>query len=186
MTPVKFTIQNTKKYGRGIFASKDINRGEVIHILQGEKLDVMDFVNHINTGCGHPNDPLQVGRRTYLALDIPSLIFNHSCDPNAGIRKRSELFALRDIAKGQEITYDYSATIAPTEWLMKCQCGSQHCRGTIGDITSLPKRQLAKYKKLGAIQRYMKSVLKEIEADTYQIPKYEIQALEQLGSNKFN
>ena len=183
---MKFTIQNTKKYGRGVFASEDIKRGEVIHILQGERLDVADSVNHINSGYGRPNDPLQVGRRTYLALDIPSLIFNHSCDPNAGIRKRSELFALRDIAKGQEITYDYSATIAPTEWSMKCKCGSKLCRGIIGDITSLPKSQLAKYKKSGAIQRYMKSVLREIESGKYKIPQYEIQALEKLGGNKSN
>jgi hypothetical protein len=48
----------------------------------------------------------------------------------------------------------------------------------VGDILSLPEKQLNYYKKNGAIQKYMKTILKEIESNKYKIPKYELKALE--------
>ena len=130
------------------------------------------------------DDPFQIVRRTYIDLDEFSRTINHSCDPNGGIRKTSELFALRDIKKGEEITYDYSATIAPTRWHMKCKCGSKNCRKILGDVLSIPKRQLKKYKELGALQKYMKLLLKEVEAGHYTMPRYEILLLEKLESKQ--
>jgi len=64
---------------------------------------------------------------------------------------------------------------------MPCACGSRKCRKILGDIRSIPKAQLGLYKKTGALQRYMKTLLTEIEAGTYQIPAYEYEALETLG-----
>jgi len=57
---------------------------------------------------------------------------NHSCDPNLVTRilKGHILyFSGRRIAKGEELTVDYSY-----DWdvgLVKCACGSKRCRGTI-------------------------------------------------------
>ena len=64
---------------------------------------------------------------------------NHSCDPNCeAIESRSRIFieALRDIAKGEELYYDYayertSETTPEDEELYKCLCGSAKCRGSI-------------------------------------------------------
>ena len=143
-------------------------------------MDAMQIVNKINSDDENIDDPFQVGKRTYIDLNETSRTFNHSCNPNAGVRKTNELFALSDIKNGEEITYDYSLTIAPTDWKMKCLCGSNNCRKILGDILSVPKKQLEYYKKLGALQRYMKSVLKEVESGKYKIPKYELLALEKL------
>lgn len=143
-------------------------------------MDVFDLVARVNSGKERANDPLQVGRRTYIDLDDVSRTFNHSCDPSLGIRKNSELFALRYISKGEQLTFDYSATIAPTVWKMTCKCGSQYCRKTIGDVRSVPKTQLECYRKAGALQTYMKAVLKLISGGQYRIPKYELEALRRL------
>ena len=169
-------VRDTGQYGKGVFALENIAKGTVIHVFDGDNMSLNDFVQRVNSGTENPNDPLQVGMRTYIDLDDFSRSFNHSCDPNAGIRKRSELFALRTILKGEQITFDYSATIAPTLWKMSCHCGSKNCRKIIGDVRSIPPKQLVKYKNLGAIQRYMKALfVKPRWRD--EIPKFEMEAL---------
>lgn len=55
---------------------------------------------------------------------------NHSCTPNAFIRrihKRVEIYALRDIVPGEEITCDYGET--QHEGTLPCRCGAPGCRG---------------------------------------------------------
>jgi len=180
----KLVVKSTQKYGKGVFANEDIKKGEKIHVLSGERMDSVEMAKRVNSKKEHINDPFQIGKKTYIDLDEFSRTINHSCDPNAGIRKNSELFALHDIKKGEEVTYDYSATIAPTRWNMKCKCGLKNCRKILGDVTSIPKEQIKKYKKLGALQKYMKPLLKEVEAGKYVMPKYEILLLERLENNK--
>lgn len=173
-------IKDTRKYGKGVFAGDDIKKGDVIHVLSGEKMSGNDFVKRVNANAEYIDDPLQIGCRTYLDLDDFSRIFNHSCNPNAGLRGQSELFALKNIPEGQEITFDYSTTIAPTVWKMKCRCGARKCRKSIGDVLSIPKGQLDKYKGLGALQDYMHRLLKRVGAGPYKLPKYEQAVLKKL------
>ena len=55
---------------------------------------------------------------------------NHSCEPNIGYRGLN-IYALRDIAAGEELTVDY-ATIENEDFPeFQCQCGSPKCRGII-------------------------------------------------------
>ncbi len=138
----KLIVKNTDKYGKGVFAGQDIKKGEIIHVLDGKKLTLKNLVDSVISGKENIDDPFQIGRQTYIDLDELSRTFNHSCDPSGGIRKKSELFALRDIDTGEEITYDYSMTMAPTEWKMKCECGSENCRKVLGDILSVPQKQI--------------------------------------------
>src|SRR5512134_3637488 len=98
-----FTIRNTRKYGKGVFATRHILRGEIIHLFGGQTVSARTLIARINSGRENIDDPLQVGMRTYLDLDAVSRTFNHSCNPNAALRRRSELFALRDIQAGEEI-----------------------------------------------------------------------------------
>lgn len=173
-------VIDTGVYGKGVFAGKSFKKGEIIHTLSGERMTLKELVHKVNVGKENIDDPFQIGKRTYIDLDALSRTFNHSCDPNGGLRKNSELFALRDIPKGEQITYDYSMTIAPTKWSMKCKCRSNNCRKVLGDIRSIPKSQIRKYEALGAVQRYMKEILKGLRAGTYTVPKYELEALSQL------
>ncbi|WP_156442853.1 SET domain-containing protein-lysine N-methyltransferase, partial [Sphingomonas sp. CCH9-H8] len=72
-------------------------------------------------------------------------LVNHSCDPNAGLRFTDDgviLVALRDIVSGEEISWDYSTTLAQSNWHMICQCRSPECRRVIGNFDTLsPDRQ---------------------------------------------
>ncbi|KAF3640375.1 putative premnaspirodiene oxygenase-like [Capsicum annuum] len=64
---------------------------------------------------------------------------NHSCDPNCRTEKwmvNGEvcigLFALKDIKKGEEVTFDYNYVRVFGAAVKKCVCGSPLCRGYIG------------------------------------------------------
>lgn len=173
-------VKETGKYGQGVFAKADFKAGEVIHVFGGVRFSAKEFVERLCSGNGRLDDPLQIGKRTYLDLDDFSRRFNHSCDPNAGMRKTCEIFAIRDIRRGEEIVYDYSLTVAPTEWEMKCRCGSARCRKIVGDIRSVPPGRLEQYKKLGALQDYMKALLRDAKRNGWRIPDYERKVLAQL------
>ena len=183
-THKKLIIKDTGIYGNGVFASEDIKKGEIIHILSGTRMTLGELIKKVTSGKEFIDDPFQIGRMTYLDLDSLSRSFNHSCDPCGGIRKVSELFALRDIKEGEEITYDYSLTIAPTEWGMKCACNTKKCRKNLGDVLSVPESRLLEYEKMGALQNYMKFLLKDIKSFGYKMPTYEKNALEKLASLK--
>lgn len=173
-------IRNTKKYGNGVYALCDIQKGHRLHTMSGKTTTIKKIADKITKGGEEPNDPFQVGRMTYIDLDEFSRTFNHSCNPNLGIRKRSELFALRDIKAGEQLTYDYSMTVAPTPWEMSCACGSNRCRKVIGHVGTIPKSVVDGYLIQGAIQTYMRPVLKLVRAKKYVIPRYEILAMERI------
>ena len=50
------------------------------------------------------------------------------------------MIALSDIARGDELTYDYSTYIGETPERLICACGSANCRGTIGPFRDLRPR----------------------------------------------
>ena len=54
--------------------------------------------------------------------------FNHSWDPNAGLRSDVRLVALQDIAVGEAITFDYATCVTESDWKMKCLCAVANCR----------------------------------------------------------
>jgi len=69
------------------------------------------------------------GRKSRAAARL----INHSCAPNCqadNIRGRIWIVALRDLAAGEELTFDYG--YAFKEWRFHpCRCGSAHCVGFI-------------------------------------------------------
>ncbi len=79
---------------------------------------------------------------------------NHSCEPNCEvdeIKGRVWLFALRDIAPGEELVWDYN--LYDDEDPAPCYCGSRKCRGTMYSrewMAKIRRREARKKKKLEA------------------------------------
>ena len=176
---MKLAIRETGGgYGKGVFAGETIAKGSIIKVLRGEIISFDECIERIKKGEENQSDSLQVGLELDMDLDKLSNTFNHSCNPNAGIRKQSELFALRNIAADEEITYDYSLTVGPNVpadvWIMACKCGHKECRKIIGNVLSIPEKRLEKYRKLDALQDYMKDELKRIKKvnGAYILPEY--------------
>lgn len=57
--------------------------------------------------------------------------FNHSCNPNVGVKGNLLFVAMRDIRTGQELTYDYAMTDNDLGLYFKCRCGGKDCRKLI-------------------------------------------------------
>ena len=81
-----------------------------------------------------------VGIDSYWSVDAtrwgnPTAFLNHCCDPNTRMivrYGRVELYALRDIAPGEELTLDYEFSQHPDS--KRCTCGAVNCRGTINKL----------------------------------------------------
>ena len=64
---------------------------------------------------------------------------NHSCEPNCDVvidDDRLWIEAIRNIARGEELTYDYAFILAErhtpeAKRRYPCHCGAERCRGTI-------------------------------------------------------
>ena len=66
------------------------------------------------------------------ASSDPLRFTNHSCAPNAVLRIRQgrvELYAMRAIAAGDEITVDYGES--HHEGQLACRCGAARCTGRL-------------------------------------------------------
>ena len=192
----RLVLRDTGKYGVGVFAAEDIKKGTTIATLCGEIIGFDECLKRIKAGKEEQTDSLQVGLERDMDLDEFSRIFNHSCQPNAGLRRTSELIAISRIKRGREITYDYSATVGPNIpkqlWTMRCRCRSKNCRKSIGNVLTVPKKQLDKYRKAGALQDWVRVELDEITRNGGQLPNYKRWVIERgkpqievVGSSTF-
>jgi len=139
----------------GVFARRKILKGETIIQFSGKL-----FRNEEIPPLKNPEDDryIQIGPNQYLGPsgDFDDY-FNHSCDPNAGVSFRREgefLMAIRDIAQGEEITWDYSTTMDEDDWEMDCACGSAICRKRVRDFKYLPDELKKKYAAFGIVPDY--------------------------------
>jgi uncharacterized protein len=138
----KVKVRTTKRYGRGVFASQKIKKGEEIAAFDGPIYDddfpawTKDIINHA----------IQIGPTVWRDSCGIARLINHSCNPNCGIKKRTHIVAMRPIEKGEEITWDYEMTEMNDWWRMKCQCGAPSCRKNIGDHKNMPEEVRRKYK----------------------------------------
>ncbi len=141
---MKIDVHESKVDGSGVFAKKDIKKGEIIALIKGTP--IKHFVVDKKTSEAGPNW-IGVGENLWIDPSPPFHNLNHSCDPNAGIRGSKTIVALQNIKKGEEVLIDYSTTEIDVLWKLdkKCKCGSKNCRGTIKSIQSLPKHTFNKY-----------------------------------------
>jgi len=149
---MKKTVVKETQIGKGVFAAENIHKGEFLFSYKG--------CIHINfeesKKKGIEDYCLQIGSREYLyPTTSPHRYVNHSCEPNAGLKDGTELYALRDISEGEEITFDYSTYMDEDDWEMDCLCGSPNCRKRIRDFKYLPLEIQEKYILLGIVGKFI-------------------------------
>ncbi len=76
---VPLVVKTTEACGKGTFAVEPIKGGTRIARLSGERISYNECVSRIRQSCIRPDDPLQIGPRSFLQLDEPSRLFNHCC-----------------------------------------------------------------------------------------------------------
>jgi SET domain-containing protein len=126
----KTRVRPSPIHGRGLFAVRPIRRGEVVavkggHILDGRALrrsPARAAVSYIQIDDGR-----YIGALTPREVSANKLFINHSCAPNAGLRGEITFVALRRVAAGEEITYDW-AMEEHGRHRTRCTCGAASCR----------------------------------------------------------
>lgn len=128
MTAPQLEVRDAGAKGRGLFAVNAIPAKTKLLDLGGT------IFSTANLPDGDDWMALQIGDDQWLCSQGNHLddFANHSCDPNAGfLTAELSLWALRNIAPGEEITWDYSTSINEPGWHLACQCGSPVCRNRI-------------------------------------------------------
>ena len=122
---------------RGLYASKDIKSG----------VKIIDYVGKLITKKeAQQNSKFDNTRDIYL-FDInekydldgdfkwnAARLINHSCNPNCeveGAGLKLWIGSLREIKKGEELTYDYGFGYDADYKQFPCKCGSVNCVGYI-------------------------------------------------------
>jgi uncharacterized protein len=124
-------VEDAAKGGYGIAAAEPIAKGEPVCVWGGRVVDGEELAALPAKEREHA---LQVEEGFYLASlapDEPPSYFNHSCDPNAGFNGQIVLVAMRDIAPGEEVTFDYAMCDSSPYDEFVCRCGSRNCRGKV-------------------------------------------------------
>jgi uncharacterized protein len=139
-----FEVRRSRIQGRGVFATRKIRKGTRLIEYKGEVIDEDEADRR------YPWNDDERHHTFLFRLDDGSVIdagprgsaakyINHSCDPNCeAVEEDGRIFidAIRDIAKGVELVYDYHFILdephnAANKKLYPCNCGSKKCRGTI-------------------------------------------------------
>jgi hypothetical protein len=141
MDSKKVIVHKTPKHGKGVFVRTAIKKGDVIAAFDGTIYD-RDFEDWDDDLFNHA---IQFEKWKWRDSKGIARLINHSCNPNCGIRDLFKIVAMRNIAPGEEVTWDYGMT-ENYVWRMKCTCGSLICRKVIGSYATMPASVRKKYK----------------------------------------
>jgi SET domain-containing protein len=130
----KVKVRSSGINRRGVFAVKPIKKDEVLAVWGGHIITDKEFKEFSRKGFKNIDDyATRIAEGFYMvsckkgALEDDDF-FNHSCNPNAGIRGQIMMVAMRNIKPGEEITYDYAMTDADFNYSFNCSCGAKQCR----------------------------------------------------------
>jgi len=128
-------LRKSSMHGNGLFARKFIPRGTVLWKYTPTSEIAYPQNQFDKFGKKHQDYLIRYAYwwkgKICLCTDI-SKFWNHSCDPNAApVPSNSNKwdFAIRDIEKSEELTYDYGLLMDHTHIL--CNCPSPKCRYAI-------------------------------------------------------
>jgi hypothetical protein len=144
----KTEVRNSRIHGKGLFARAAIARGEIVaakggHILNGEQWTAIEK----DLGAAE----IQISEDLFIAPFSKeqrqgSMVYtNHSCEPNIAIQGQIVFVAMREIARGEELTHDW-ATTDDSDYEIPCRCGASRCRGTITGRDWMRKDLQERYK----------------------------------------
>ena len=157
-----YKVTRSRVHGYGAFATRDIKKGEVIDEYLGDRITHAQADKRYEDHDENDNHTFLfiVDKKTVIDAGIggnDARFINHKCDPNceSEIKKgRVFIIATKNIAKGDELGYDYQIGREKddpenVDEIYACRCGSPKCRGT---MLSPPTRaqylaQLARKKK---------------------------------------
>ena len=162
-------VKKSKVHGSGVFATKDISKGNRIIEYIGEKITrsegdkrsekrIKKYLHSKKTGSVYI---FELNKRYDIDGSFKynkARYINHSCDPNCEvevIKNRIWIRSIKNTKPGEELTYDYGYEFDKDDYKdHKCKCGSKKCIGYI--ISSDEKAKFKRFLR----NKFNKKVLK--------------------------
>jgi SET domain-containing protein len=140
----RIQVRRSGVHGKGVYALQPLAKGQTVVEYVGEVITWKEALRR------HPSNPDDPNHTFFFHLDDSHVIdagvggnaarwINHACNPNCEADEqdgRVFIRALRNIAPGEELFYDYGLTVDEryTPKLKReyaCRCGAPRCRGTM-------------------------------------------------------
>ncbi|HEY0948032.1 MAG TPA: SET domain-containing protein-lysine N-methyltransferase [Candidatus Paceibacterota bacterium] len=156
MKKALLSVLESPIHGYGVFTRQALKRGQFIAELRGSRVYYEPTIYGQSNRYG---DWIGIGKNTWIDPIDEFQYLNHSCAPTAGLKgsRKLRLYALRDIAAGEEITIDYSTTEEDVDYCFETEePESPAFRKFIGPIQTLPEKTYREY--LPFIPKYFQKV----------------------------
>lgn len=137
-----FLMKGNSIAGYGIYASRNISKGEII--FKGEGRSQRIITKRFVEKNWNEDEKMHFRRYGYPVSEELFILWdddpsewapqNHSCNPNTAFDGLNVL-AITNISAGDELTLDYAEFLDDNMEPFQCQCGSPLCRGLISGIS---------------------------------------------------
>ena len=152
-----YKIKKSKIDNRGLYAATNIKKDTKIIEYKGKIITVKET----ETNPKFDNDKaiylFNLNKKYDLDGDFKyntARLINHSCDPNCevdGVGLKLWIYAIKDIKKNDELTYDYGFSFDKDYKDFPCRCGAKKCVGFI--VNSQSRWRIKKLKKRKSISK---------------------------------
>ena len=127
-----YKIKKSNIDKKGLYASKDIEEGTKIINYIGKIISKKE--SEENNKFDNKKDIYLFNLNNKFDLDgdfkfNTARLINHSCDPNCevdGVGLRLWIYAIKDIKKNEELTYDYGFSFDKDYKDFPCRCGAKN------------------------------------------------------------
>ena len=132
-----YKIKNSKIDNKGLYASRSIKNSTKIVEYKGKIITKKQVEDNPKFDNGKAIYLFDLSKKYDLDGDFKfniARLINHSCDPNCevyGSGLKVWVYAIKDIKKGEELTYDYGFSFDENFKDFPCRCGSKKCVGYI-------------------------------------------------------
>ena len=132
-----FKIKRSKIDKKGLYANCNISKGTRIIEYKGKVITRKKAEEDPKFDNGKAIYLFNLNKRFDLDGDFKfniARLINHSCEPNcevAGSGLKVWVYAIKDIKKNEELSYDYGFSYDKDYKKFPCRCGSKNCCGYI-------------------------------------------------------
>ena len=132
-----YKIKKSKIDNRGLYAATNIKKDTKIIEYKGKIITVKETETNPKFDNEKAIYLFNLNKKYDLDGDFKyntARLINHSCDPNCevdGVGLKLWIYALKDIKKNEELTYDYGFSFDKDYRDFPCRCGAKKCVGFI-------------------------------------------------------
>ncbi len=132
-----YKIKKSQIDKNGLYASRDIKKGTKIIEYKGKIITAEQTENDPKFDNGKAIYLFNLNKKYDLDGDFKfntARLINHSCEPNCevyGTGLKVWVYAIKNIRKGDELSYDYGFSFDEDYKQFPCKCGSKKCIGYI-------------------------------------------------------